>query len=235
MNLAQIGESLLDLLFPPQCAVCGRQLVSGERYVCLHCRVAMPRVNITDITENDIHRRLMAGDTEIFRAFSLLSYRSESQFAQIVQTAKYGHRPAMCRHLGHQLAEAAKSVNLFDGVDLIVPVPMHPLKQLRRGYNQSEEIARGISEKTGIPWADDCLHARLHATQTRKNASQRLDNASRTYHLPHPEHWQDVSHILLVDDVITTGATMLACARHLHSALTAVKISVASFALTALA
>lgn len=235
MTFRDLRETLLDVLFPAQCVVCGRTLVSGERYMCLHCDAALPRLSMRSMTDNEIHRRLMAKDAEIDRAVSLMAYRRESPFARVIQTAKYGHRPGMCRHLGRRLATTAAKSGFFDGIDLIVPVPMPVLKKLRRGYNQSEEIARGIADATGLPWADDCLRARLHSTQTRKSASERLDNASRTYYLPHPDDWNDVRHILLVDDVITTGATMLACARHLHRAIPGVKVSVASVALTALA
>ncbi len=235
MTFNDLRETMLDLLFPAQCVVCGRTLVSGERYMCLHCEATLPRLSLRSATDNEIHRRLMAKDAEIDRAVSWMSYRRESPFAQLIQVAKYGRRPGMCHYLGERLAKAVAPTSFFEGIELIVPVPMPMLKKLRRGYNQSEEIARGIAAATGLPLADDCLHARIHQTQTRKSAAERLDNASHTYYLPHPDDWHDVGHILLVDDVITTGATMLACARHLHRAIPGVKVSVASIALTTLA
>lgn len=232
MSLKDICGAFLDSLFPPQCVVCGRDLATGEQYMCLHCLASLPRIDRRQITDNETHRRLMATDVRIERAASLMIYRRESDYARLIHTAKYGHRQALCRHLGRMLAQSAARQDFFKGIDLIVPVPMPFFKKIRRGYNQSEEIARGIADTTDLPVATDCLRARRHSTQTRKNASARLENASQTYHLPYPADWQGVGHILLVDDVITTGATMLACARHIRHALPGVKVSVASVALT---
>lgn len=223
----------LDMLFPARCIVCRRPLACGEEHVCLHCTASFPRIGLHSLTDNEVHRRLMAKDVAIDRAASLMVYRRESPYAHLIHTAKYGRRPALCRHLGRELARSLSTMRFFDGIDLVVPVPMPLFKKLRRGYNQSEEIARGIADITSLPVATDCLRARRHSTQTRKNASERLDNADRTYHLPYPADWQGVGHILLVDDVITTGATMLACARHIHRAIPGVRVSVASYALTA--
>ena len=111
MTFKDLRETLLDVLFPAQCVVCGRTLVSGERYICLHCDAALPQLSMRSMTDNEIHRRLMAKDAEIDRAVSLMVYRRESPFARVIQTAKYGHRPGMCRYLGRRLAAtAAKSV-----------------------------------------------------------------------------------------------------------------------------
>lgn len=233
MSLCHIRDIFLDILFPAQCVVCGRSLTTGEKYLCLHCIAEFPRVNLRSYTENELHRRLMNKGIEIERAASYMIYRRESRYANLIRTAKYGHRQLLCRDLGFELAKALHQHGFFDGIDLIVPVPMSPIKKLCRGYNQSVEIAKGISDVTGTPIATDCLKARYHATQTRKNTSERLENAGNTYFMPHPEDWQGVGHILLVDDVITSGATMLACAHHLHEGIPELKVSVASYALTA--
>lgn len=227
-------QSLLDAILPDHCVVCGRELTKGEDYLCLHCHATFPRVRIPDIHDNEIHKRLMAKGNEIDRGASLMIYRRESPYARLIHTAKYGGRQKLCRHLGKMIAQEFRDQGFFEGIDLIVPIPMHIFKKISRGYNQSEEVAAGIGAVTGIPVATDCLSARRHSTQTRKNAMQRLEAASDIFRLPHPGDWKDVGHILLVDDVITTGATMLACSRLLHDNIPGVKISVVSAALTVL-
>lgn len=176
----------------------------------------------------------MTKDTEIEHAGALMLYNRESTYARLIHTAKYSGRPALCRRLGNMLANSLITSGFFDSIDLIVPVPMPMFKKLRRGYNQSAEIAHGISDISHIPVADDCLRSRRHSTQTHKNSAGRLENTRHAYFMTHTADWKGVRHILLVDDVITTGATMLACAHHLHQGIPDVKVSVAAVALTTL-
>ncbi|MDE5826659.1 MAG: ComF family protein, partial [Duncaniella sp.] len=119
----------------------------------------------------------------------------------------------------------------FDGIDAIVPVPLHYFKRLSRGYNQAEEIALGLSSITDIP-VIDALSASFHTTQTRKTAHERLINARNVYKVK--DSSIDNLHILLVDDVITTGATILSCIESIKKVCPSTRVSIYSLAITQL-
>jgi len=128
-------------------------------------------------------------------------------------------------------AEEIMPSGFFDGIDLILPVPLHYLKELKRGYNQSHHIALGISDITDIP-VGSLLRARRHPSQTSKNAAGRLDNARGTFSVGQQEDVARYSHILIVDDIITTGSTLCACAEAIHSASPQTSISILTLAAT---
>lgn len=219
---------LLRVVFPLTCEVCGNTLVDGEAVMCLDCYARMPR----ELPDTDIHgaksRKLAAMKIERMR--SMFVYVRDTDYARVIQRSKYNNRPDIDATLATVFATELLREDFFAGIDVIVPVPMAPFKKVRRGFNQAEEIAKGVSAVTGLPIGDN-LVAAGHATQTRKSALERFKNAEGTYSVAYPDELVG-KHVLIVDDVITTGATVTACAAALRRSVQDVKVSVLTLAST---
>lgn len=162
--------------------------------------------------------RLFWGRVEVERAAAWFFYRSGTTVSQMIHEMKYNHQPQLARHLGQLAAEEMKTDGFFDGVDLLVPVPLTRRRERQRGYNQSREIARGISEITGVTIVERAvMRTRFEESQTRKNAAERMANVEGVFELTDAAAVSG-RHVMLVDDVMTTGATLSACCRQLLSA-----------------
>lgn len=231
--LSAAGQWLHDLsrlIFPLTCEVCGEALVEGERVVCLGCLAAMPGVDTG--AESVLSRRLAAA-VKAERVAAMFAYRRDTPYARVIQKSKYNSRPDIDYGLAREFAARLKPTGFFNGIDLLLPVPMHWRKKLMRGFNQAEEIARGIAECVGIEVADNIVALRPHGTQTRRNAAERMANASGAYAVVFPEELSG-KHVLVVDDVITTGATVMSVCDALRQAVPDVRISVMALAATRL-
>lgn len=227
-------DSLLAVIYPEECAVCGTPLVRGEKVMCMQCRTDLPVTNFHLHAEfNPLVERLMC-HAPIERAVAMFHYERFSPYARLIHQAKYNGRPSLARHLAMIFAMQLRSEcpELLADVDLLQPVPLSLTKLISRGYNQSFHIARGIAEVADIA-VGDRLRARRHSSQTRKDHRQRYLNALGTYSVK--EDFTDVTHVLLIDDIITTGATICACAEAIHQNSPATRISVLSLAATRLA
>ncbi len=226
--IADIGA----MIFPRLCEVCGTALTQGEDVMCTECRYNMPRCRIHTDPFNIMHRRL-AGHTLIDKAAGYFYYYSGNNYTRLILSAKYHGRPRIVRHLAREFARELSADDFFSGIDMIIPVPLHRSKLRRRGYNQSQHIAQGLSEVSGVPVADNISASRAHGTQTRRNAYLRWLNAKDSYSVVRPENLNG-RHVLIVDDVITTGATLLACCEAVHSAAPDATVSVLTLAVTQL-
>ncbi len=230
MGLTSWLGDLAGMIYPNVCEVCANTLVHGEHTLCLHCLHDMPRTRLHTQSFNEIHKRL-AGHTPISKAAAYFYYYRENPYAELIHRAKYNNRPALAKTLARMFAEEIMPSGFFDGIDLILPVPLHYLKELKRGYNQSHEIAKGLREATGIEIADNLIAKKAHSTQTRRSAFERWLNTGNIYTVAEPHELAD-KHILIVDDVITTGATVLHCADAVHINEPSAKISVAALGFT---
>ncbi|MCW3804453.1 ComF family protein [Plebeiibacterium marinum] len=158
------------------------------------------------------------GRTPIDKATSLLLYTKGDKTKQILHSIKYRNNIALAEEMGKMIAHNLSESNLFSTIDYIIPVPLHPAKLNKRGYNQSEIISNGISKITKIPVETDILFKTLNtSTQTKKNRFERWKNAENIYELRNSSKIKG-KKILLIDDVLTTGATLEACATALHLA-----------------
>lgn len=225
--------NLLNLIYPDVCEVCGRSLLRGEEVMCLHCSFEMPYTHAHRSEFNEVHRRL-ASTLAIEKAASMFYYYKGSPYVDIIHRAKYQHRPVILRKMARIYSATLKESLFFDGMDAIVPVPLHVLKLIKRGYNQSEYIARGISDVTGLPVLNSLKARRSHSSQTTKGSFSRWINALNVYAVKNADSLSG-KHVLVVDDVITTGATVLSCVKVMKDAVPDIKVSVLSLGLAHLA
>lgn len=220
----------LHLVSPRLCEVCGCVLTDAEDVLCLGCRLDMPMVNLHKQSFSVLHQRL-ASRVYIDRVGAMFWYYRDDKYSQLIRSAKYDGRPYILSSLTESYARTLHKDGFFADIDLIVPVPMRRLKQLNRGYNQSEIIAKSLSQNTGIAVNNVLKVTRKHGTQTRKNAFERWLNVKDGFEVATTVDLSN-KHILIVDDVLTTGATILACAETLHKSASNVKISVFTLAAT---
>lgn len=224
--LADFGR----LVMPPVCVVCHGALSRGEDFICLDCLANLPRTGIHGDGFNALHQRL-AGRTPIQRTAAMFYYYTQSLYADLIHEAKYNERPSIARKLARLYATELLKDNFFNDIDLLLPVPIHPWKKIVRGYNQTEHIAMGIHDATGIKIGDNLIVKRGHTSQTRKSAYDRWLNSRGIYMTKSPASLAGL-HVLIIDDVITTGATLLACADAIHDTEPSALISVLTLGAT---
>lgn len=204
----KLFSSLADVLLPRYCKVCSRRLSTGEQHLCAPCRLSLPVLPYDSSIMNPVEQVLLA-EPRLVRAASYFRYDKESGYSRILYHMKYYGHPAIGSDLAFQAALELKAKGFFDGIDLIVPVPLSKRKQRMRGYNQCDFIARGLSLATGIPVNAEAVARKVsNRRQAGQGRYQRWTNAAGIFCV------SDCAavggrHILLVDDVVTTGATLL--------------------------
>lgn len=219
-------KSLFSVIFPQVCEICGCALVDGEVHLCLQCMAAMPRLNYHTMPEHPFVRRMAAA--RIDRVAVMFPYVKGNDYAALIQKAKYHHRPEIDEYLAESFARQL-GPDFFRGIDMVVPVPMYWWKRLTRGFNQTDYIARGISKATGLPTAGNLIAVKGHTSQTRKGAVGRMLNTRSVFDVVDADQL-DRKHILIVDDVITTGSTIFECADTIRKFVPHVHISVLALA-----
>jgi len=214
-----------NLLFPQVCVACGDALQKNEEYICLKCLYHLPKTNFHNISENEMEQRFW-GKAPIERATAFFHFNKESSVQKILHQLKYKGNKEIGELFGKQLGIELN----YQDVDVIVPVPLHAKKLRKRGYNQSEWIAKGIAQKWNKPLDVDNLYRAIeNPTQTKKGLYERWENVNDIFKLKNSAAFQN-KHVLLVDDVMTTGATIEACAKAILQSENA-KVSVVTLAI----
>ncbi len=222
---------ILDLISPRQCVICGERLSITERAVCSSCYLHLPRTTYQFTPYDNPMAQLFWGLAPISRAAALFFYEPHAEAAQLIYDLKYADRPDIGEDIGRMMAEEMQMADYFAGVDVIIPVPLSSKRKRQRGYNQSEMIARGIHEITNIPVMNCALKRKhFHQSQTSLMRHQRQENVAEMFELRDAKGLED-KHILLVDDVCTTGATLIACANTLKD-IPGIRISVLTLGFT---
>lgn len=218
---------VLNLISPQACVICGCRLGISEEVVCTACNLALPRTAFAQHPyDNEMARRFYAR-LPIEKASALFFYEAGSEASRIIHALKYFHHPEIGQVMGRMAAEEMMPYRFFDGIDLIVPVPLARKRQRQRGYNQSEEIAKGVSAVTGIGIDTGIVRRRYFKdSQTHKTQAQRLDNVENAFEAVDATRAAG-RHLLLIDDIVTTGATIWACSRPICEAASC-RISVLS-------
>lgn len=221
-------QYLTELLFPRLCVVCGDKLIEQEQWICLHCLHHIPRTNYHQNPDNPVSR-LFYGRVQIEFATSFFYFSKGSNYQTLLHNLKYKGMKELGEEVGKQFGIDLLQSPEFSSVDVICPVPLHPQKEKKRGYNQSWWIASGIAGQMQKELSDNNLkRVTATETQTRKNRFERWLNVEGIFELSDPEAFSG-KHILLIDDVVTTGSTLEACASSIISKTNA-RVSIATLA-----
>lgn len=232
-----------DILLPRVCIVCGRKLLLGEEHVCLYCQSDIPLTRFRLLKHNPmadrfneaIQRQLEASEDPACEryayALSLFFYDSYSDYRHIPYQIKYHGNIKAGGYFGRMLGCEVAAASWLGDVDVIIPVPLHWRRRWSRGYNQAEIIARGVSEIVDIPVRTDILTRLRHTrTQTKMDVPQKAENVDGAFMAACP-NGVTFRHILLIDDVFTSGSTLMACFMALRTVFPpGVRISVATLA-----
>ncbi len=228
MKIGTLVNDFINLFYPNTCAVCHDGLARGEEVICTQCLYHIPRTRYWLETDNPV-ARLFWGRVNIENACSLFLFAKGSKYRKLIHQLKYNGREDIGVFLGREFGKELCRAELYKSVNFIIPVPLHPRRQKERGYNQAEVIANGLSKSMGIPVIPDVLVRRVYTqTQTKKSRTERVQNVSGAFDLQNPEKISK-HHVLLVDDVITTGSTLEVCAQTLLR-VPEIKVSVGTLA-----
>lgn len=220
-------SSLVSLFYPETCTACDKILLQNEYLICTSCLYHLPRTNFINVADNPV-ARLFWGRIKLTYATSLYYFHKGGRLQNIIHKLKYKGNYETGILLGTLLGYELKN-SFFRSVDVIIPVPMHKQKMKKRGYNQSEMIAIGISRSMNKPLdTDSCIKVIKTETQTNKSRYERWQNVEGIFTIQNEDKFRS-RHVLLVDDVVTTGATLEACA-HEFLKIKEVKVSIATVA-----
>ncbi len=209
-------HSIFNLFYPRVCAACGESLLKDEETVCLKCRYLLPKTGYELNPDNPLAQSFY-GRVKFHAVTACFFFAKLGKVQHLIHELKYRGNKEAGVFLGQQLGETIKDAPLFQGIDYLIPVPLHPKRERQRGYNQSLMIAKGINEVTGIPIGDKYLIRAVNtATQTKKSAEERYKNVKDIFEVRFPEELEG-KHVLLIDDVLTTGATLESCAHQLEN------------------
>lgn len=203
-------SDLIDLILPRYCAVCGTILSPSEQDLCLNCLCQLPRIDSTRMQEIE---KLFWGIIPVERAASYIYYQKGSPYNNLLHLIKYKNHPDTATRLATAAAQELKENGFFEGIDAIIALPLSKKKERKRGYNQCDYIAKGLSAVSGIPVLRGCVQRTIaNETQTHKSREERWSNVEGIFSITNPDALQG-KHLLLIDDVLTTGATIASCAK----------------------
>lgn len=228
LSLKKWSSDLLGLLFPNLCNACGAALFLQENLICTKCFYDLPFTDYHLHAENRVAKQLWVR-LPIHAAMAMLYFRKATKVQNLMHNLKYNGKTDVGITLGKLMGDRLKTGAKYTGIDLIIPVPLHEQKFRKRGYNQSSFIAEGVASAMEIPFSEDTL-IRCVATdsQTKKSRYTRYENMKSVFKVSDASAIMD-KHVLLIDDVITTGATLEACANELLER-GAAKVSIAALA-----
>lgn len=230
--VTKVSQALLDvaaLFFPETCCCCYKPLVGETGGLCVSCQLHLATSDYAGRKDNPAEQRL-AGRIPFESATSYLLFTHDSITQSLLHAIKYRQGTRVAHSMGRVLGQSISASGRFDDVDLIIPVPLHLMKLWRRGYNQSALLCYGMAETFPRPVVENRLIRKVNtSTQTHKGRQQRIDNMQDVFSVRRPDTLRG-KHILLVDDVLTTGATMEACWLALQG-IPGIRISIATLAI----
>lgn len=227
-TIQEAAGDLFCLFFPNLCLGCGQPLIKGEEVICSICHFHLPKTYFHNDPENPLNR-VFWGRVNIEAVAAYLYFHKGGSVQHLLHQLKYKSRPEIAVRIGKWYGLELHQADIFRDTELIVPVPLHPRKYRRRGYNQSQAFAEGLAAVMKAEQETGCLFRKVDSrTQTRKARYNRWENVENIFGVNHPERIKN-RHVLLVDDVLTTGATLEACAQSLLE-VPGVKVSIATIA-----
>ncbi|MBR5595095.1 MAG: ComF family protein [Alistipes sp.] len=227
--VGSILDALRTLVIGDGCMICGGYAEDREHRVCTKCRISIPLTGYYLEEDNPIKERFSVF-APIQRASALYFYDVDPMWREVIHRCKYRGQWSLAYNMGRWYGAILRESGEYADIDVIVPIPLHPLKRLKRGYNQSYYVAKGISRELGVG-VDNSSIKRIvnNPSQTTKSGTMRWQNVEHIFKLRHPERLQH-KHILIVDDVLTTGATIASCITAIYGGVAECRISIASLA-----
>lgn len=217
-----------ELFFPPVCVSCGTHLFKNEMEICRMCIRRLPHTFFEKKPYDNAATALMWGRCKIESAYSLFFFRKGERVQQLLHDIKYRGNKKLGTELGRRIGKTVLK-SAVDAFDAIIPIPLHPKKRRKRGFNQAEAIADGVGEVIRIPVNTYHVYRNTHtSTQTKKGRFERWENVEDIFSVRDKDALKN-KHILLIDDVITTGSTLEACINQMTK-IDGLKISVATIA-----
>ena len=203
-------SAFIYIFFPNSCLACGGVIEQGEECICTVCRVSFPRTNFHLDKENILAQKFW-GRTKVAHAFAYLSFRKQGNVQSMLHYLKYKNAPEIGNIIGRWYGQELLENDFYKNFDVIVPVPLHPKKLKKRGYNQSACFGEGLAEVWEVPHLENALQKVEHtASQTKKSREERYNNMKKGFVVTNPSEIRG-KNVLVVDDVVTTGATLEAC------------------------
>ena len=224
----RLFKSLINLFFPRVCAACGNLLLEGETTVCTTCRFLLPKTEYENNPDNPL-AQMFYGQMPFNAVMAEFFFSKTGKVQHLIHGLKYHHCRENGIFLGQEIGKSLLKAPDYQGIDYIVPIPLHPKKEKIRGYNQSHVIAEGINEIMNVPIAEKCLVRKVFTdTQTKKSREERYQNVKDIFDVKNAAKIAG-KHVLLIDDVLTTGATLMSAGKALME-VEGIKISVATVA-----
>jgi ComF family protein len=223
-------RDLLHFIYPNSCVICTREIVLQSLTICPICASELHYTYYEKYTEPTNLDKLFWGRIPLEGTYALFYFNEGTGVQKLLHALKYKNNPELGRFYGHQLGNVLKTMSAFEDVDAVVPVPLHPKKQFTRGYNQAEEIAKGVIEGLQVPLRSDLLKRRVFTeSQTKRNRYARWDNMQNRFSLT-PKNAELPKHLVIIDDVVTTGSTIEVLAKMIKETYPTIKISIATLA-----
>lgn len=215
MRLKSVWLDFVDLIFPRCCAACDKGLIGNEAIICTACRIALPRVEKDSVHDESIRHKFISVH-EVMESHAYLLFTKKGKVQKLLHALKYKGQAEVGVLLGFMFGQEMISNGMLPEADLIISVPLHKRKLKSRGYNQSDKLAEGFSKATAIPWSGKVLERiKYTETQTGKTRNERWENVKGVFHVTGEVAQQ---RIIIMDDVLTTGATLEACMEALKNA-----------------
>ncbi|TCJ14039.1 ComF family protein [Flaviaesturariibacter flavus] len=229
--LKDVSDALLHLAYPHHCAGCGNDSLAASQWLCLRCQALLPHTGFERHRVNPVDR-LFWGRLPLLEATAQFYFTKESMIQSLMHRIKYDGAQDLARYLGGIMGARLAAAGRFAPVDALVPLPLHPSRERARGFNQATALCQGIETAWGRPvWSDAVQRASATDTQTRKSRIERWQNMEGRFLVSDPDRLRG-KHLLLIDDVVTTGATLEACGRALL-AVPGVSLSIATLCIAA--
>jgi ComF family protein len=221
-------QDFISLFYPNICTGCNNPLVGGEHQICLNCLADLPVTGFEEKIDNPV-AKVFWGRVEITYATAFCRFDKGGKFQHMLHQLKYKGNKEVGIKLGAMYGYRLIQTSFYQEIDAIIPVPLHPKKERARGFNQSIEIGKGMAEAMGKPLITNNLIRDIHTeSQTRKGRFERWENVSGIFKVRN-ENELVGKHLLLIDDVVTTGATLEACSQVLLK-IPNVKVSISTLA-----
>jgi ComF family protein len=220
-----VSNSMLDIVYPNNCAICSINLNGNESYLCLNCKYDLPYIEESQYNIESL-KKLFWGRVDVKQIFALLNYQKGNQTQKILHQLKYNKKTKLAQHFGEMIGDLISTTEKYA---YLIPVPLHPKKKSIRGFNQSTVIAKGMHKTTNIPIIEKVIkRTKFNTSQTNFSKYDRWDNVRSIFSVVKPKLLVN-KHVILIDDVLTTGATIEACVKELLK-IKGCKVSIAVLA-----